>query len=41
MHLKTLENNAPINRADGKIEQAELEEKGAESIRAALVKLSE
>lgn len=38
--LHVMENNAPINRAEGNIDQAELEERTAASIRAALEKLA-
>lgn len=34
--LSTVENNAPINRAEGKIEQADLEDEVANSCRAAI-----
>jgi hypothetical protein len=37
--LHVMENNSPINRAEGHLEQAELEDQTAESIRAALEKL--
>ena len=36
INLQTMENNEPINRAAGQIDQAELERKTAESIRAAM-----
>jgi len=39
--LQTMENNAPINRAEGNHLQATLEEQNAVSIRAALQKLAE
>lgn len=39
--LNTLENNEPINRAEGAIEQADLEAKSAEEIRGALETLNE
>lgn len=37
--LDTMVNNAPINRAKGKHDQAELEDRTAASIRAALAHL--
>lgn len=39
IYLDVLETNEPINRASGKIEQADLEKQNAIEVRAALNKL--
>lgn len=39
IYLDVLETNEPINRAEGKIEQADLEKQNAIEVRAALDKL--